>query len=173
MNRHSKIKSSRKLRSRRRSRRVIPKLKKGSLTRYGYSVHKSQKSRHRSLKKALNKYGYSSLVKKLNAVKLLSKNTSPSNSKIYGKDIKYLQSMKRNDGAGSEYKVYECLRTGDYTYNVFVLYSKLNKEEVLEWLNVKFPDDDNEYTDPWKIKHIYQLEEHKDVQELSYITCEG
>ena len=85
---------SRGLRSRgKRPRRVLPSLKKGSLTKFGYTVHESTEKRRSSLRKALKEYGYSSLIKKLNAVKLLSKNTSPSNSKIYGSDIKYLQNL--------------------------------------------------------------------------------
>ena len=71
--------------------RVIPKLKKGGLTKYGYSVHESATSRHNAIKKALKAYGYSNLIKKLNAIKVLSKNTSPKNSRIYGNDIKYIQ----------------------------------------------------------------------------------
>lgn len=73
--------------------RVLPNLKKGSLTKYGYSISGSETERHIALKKALKAYGYSSVVKKLNAVKLLTKNTNPKNSKIYGKDLKWVQKM--------------------------------------------------------------------------------
>ena len=76
-----------------RSRRVLPPLKKGSLTRFGYTVHESVEKRRSALRRALKAYGYSSLIKKLNAVKILTKNTSPTNSKIYGSDIKYLQNL--------------------------------------------------------------------------------
>ena len=68
-------------------------LKKGSLKKYGYSVHDSLKKRHVALKKAIKKYGSSSTIKKLNAIKLLTKNTSPKNSKIYKKDIRYIQKI--------------------------------------------------------------------------------
>ena len=81
-------------RSRKRSRKVIPSLKKGSLTKYGYHVRDSKESRRKALNKSLKKYGYSCLIKKLNAVKILSKNASPSNSKIYAQDIRYLQKKK-------------------------------------------------------------------------------
>jgi hypothetical protein len=85
---------SKGLRSRgKRTKRVLPSLKKGSLTKYGYSVHNSAELRHKALKKALKEYGYSSLIKKLNAVKILTKNTHPSTSRIYGQDIKFLQNM--------------------------------------------------------------------------------
>ena len=83
---------SKGLRSRgKKSNRVLPKLKKGSLTKYGYSTSVSESKRHIALKKALKAYGYSTLVKKLNAVKLLTKNTNPKNSRIYGRDLKWIQ----------------------------------------------------------------------------------
>lgn len=85
---------SKGLRSRgKKSRSVIPKLKKGGLKKYGYAVHDSATARHTALKKALKVYGYSTLIKKLNAVKVLSKNTSPKNSRIYGSDIRYVQKL--------------------------------------------------------------------------------
>ena len=85
---------SRGLRSRgKRTRRVLPLLKKGSLTKFGYTVHESADTRRKALHKALKEYGYSSLIKKLNAVRLLTRNTSPGNSKIYDSDIKYLQNL--------------------------------------------------------------------------------
>ena len=82
----SKVRSSRS-----RSNRVIPKLRKGSLTKYGYSLKEKAGVRHTALKKAVVAYGYSSVIKKLNAVRTLTKNTNPKNSEIYSKDIKYLQ----------------------------------------------------------------------------------
>ena len=83
---------SKSLRSRgKKSKRVLPKLKNGSLTKYGYSTSVGEKKRHVALKKAQKAYGYSTLVKKLNAVKLLTKNTSPKNSRIYGRDLKWIQ----------------------------------------------------------------------------------
>lgn len=74
----------------------MPKLKKGSLKKYGYSTAGSDKKRHSALKKSLKAYGYSTLIKKLNAVKLLTKNTSPKNSKVYAKDIKWVQKINKS-----------------------------------------------------------------------------
>lgn len=71
----------------------FPKLKGGSLTQYGYSVHNSERSRRGSLRKALKAHGYSKLIKKLNAVRVLSRNTSPKNSAKYARDIKYVQKI--------------------------------------------------------------------------------
>ena len=83
---------SRGLRSKgKRTSRVLPKLKKGSLTKYGYSAKNNSTERHTAIKKAIKAYGYGEVIKKLNAVKLLSKNTNPKNSKIYASDIIYIQ----------------------------------------------------------------------------------
>jgi len=69
----------------------LPKLKQGALTKHGYSVRESSKMRHAAIKKALKEFTPGELVKKLNAVRVLSKNTSPENSAIYAKDIKYIE----------------------------------------------------------------------------------
>jgi len=89
-------KSKRKRSKRRKSNRVLPKLKKGSLKKYGYSTAASDKKRHSALKKSLKAYGYSTLIKKLNAVKVLTKNTSPKNSKVYAKDIKWVRKINKS-----------------------------------------------------------------------------
>ena len=86
--------SSKVLRS--RSNRVIPKLKKGTLTKHGYSTKEKAGIRHAALHKAVNAYGYSTVIKKLNAVRTLTKNTNPKNSEIYSKDIKNLQNNYYN-----------------------------------------------------------------------------
>ena len=71
----------------------FPKLKEGTLSRFGYGVHNKMKSRKRSLKKAVKKYSKNVVIKKLNAVRTLSRNTSPKNAKIYTKDIKFVQKL--------------------------------------------------------------------------------
>ena len=78
-----------------KTQRVLPPLNKGSLTKYGYSSKLSDEERQKSLKKALKVYGYSSVVKKLNAIKILTKNTDPKRSKIYSKDLKYVQKREK------------------------------------------------------------------------------
>ena len=85
---------SRSLRSRGiNPRKVLPTLKGGSLTQYGYKVHESSSARHEALKKALEAYGYSRLIKKLNAVRLLNENAQPKNAKIYDSDMKYVRKL--------------------------------------------------------------------------------
>jgi hypothetical protein len=85
---------SKSLRAKKKSPQVyLPKLKQGGLKKYGYAVHDSLKKRHTALKKAIKRYGASKTIKKLNAIRLLTKNTSPKNSKIYAKDLKYVQKL--------------------------------------------------------------------------------
>jgi hypothetical protein len=89
---HAACVKSKSLRAKKKKPAVyLPPLKLGSLKKYGYSVHDSIKKRHTALKKAIKKYGSSSTIKKLNAIRLLTKNTSPKNSKIYEKDLRYVQ----------------------------------------------------------------------------------
>lgn len=73
----------------------LPKLKEGSLIKYGYAVHDPTTTRHKALKKIYKAYGLSTSVKKLNAVRVLTKNTAPQNSAIYARDIRYMESLAR------------------------------------------------------------------------------
>jgi hypothetical protein len=73
--------------------KVLPKLKTGSLTKFGYHIHDTKSMRHKALKKALRSYGFASLIRKLNAVRLLSRNTAPINSKKYNDDIIFIQNI--------------------------------------------------------------------------------
>ena len=82
---------SRKRSRRLRSNQVIPKLRKGTLTKYGYTIKKKAGERHNALDKAIKAYGYSTVIKKLNAVRTLTKNTFQKNAEVYSKDMKYLQ----------------------------------------------------------------------------------
>ena len=78
---------------RRKSRSVIPTLKKGELTKYGYSSKLPAKERRESLKKAVKKYSPLSVFRKLNAVATLNKNRSPKLTKIFNSDKNW---VKRN-----------------------------------------------------------------------------
>jgi hypothetical protein len=71
----------------------LPALKSGTLSKSGYHVHSADRTRHSALIKAHTKYGTSTVVKKLNAVRVLTKNTNPIVSKIYKKDIAYVQGL--------------------------------------------------------------------------------
>ena len=72
--------------------RVLPSLKKGSLAKYGYHLSETTENRHKALKKAYIVYGYSTLIKKLNAVRLYNK-SKPSIYKKYTSDMDYVRSL--------------------------------------------------------------------------------
>lgn len=69
--------------------RVIPKLKKGTLSSKGYSVHESSTKRHIALRKAVKAHGYRVVMGKVNAVYVLNRN-KPS-GKIFGEDKAWLK----------------------------------------------------------------------------------
>lgn len=77
---------------------LIPPLKRGELTKHGYNVTKSNLARHRALNKATktstgkeSKKKTLSVLRKLNAVKTLTKKSQPGHSKVYDKDLKWIQ----------------------------------------------------------------------------------
>lgn len=69
---------------------AIGKLKEGSLKKYGYNTKESAVERHKALKKALDVYGYSTLIKKLNAVRIYNK-SRPAIYNKYTKDMNYVK----------------------------------------------------------------------------------
>ena len=54
--------------------RVIPKLKKGTLRSQGYDTKESASDRHAALRRAVRKYGYRTVMGKVNAVYVLNRN---------------------------------------------------------------------------------------------------
>ena len=68
----------------------IGTLKKGELERFGYNATKTARSRHVSLKAAMKCYGPLSVYRKLNAVAVYTKRSSPSKSKIFLEDRAYV-----------------------------------------------------------------------------------
>lgn len=73
--------------------KVIPKLKKGELSHFGYSTHKNEDERHKALLKAVEKLSYATVIRKLNAVRTLSK-ADAHLFKIYSRDIENLQKWR-------------------------------------------------------------------------------
>jgi len=69
-------------------------LKKGDLTRYGYSLKLNEQERKKALEKAINKYSKNTMIKKLNVLRILHKNTNPRYASNAYSDMKYIQSMK-------------------------------------------------------------------------------
>jgi hypothetical protein len=85
---------SKSLRSRGiKPKRVIRILKRGELSKFGYHLADKKSVRQSALRKAVKEYGAGKVIKKLNAVRTLSKNVAPKNAKRYGRDIKFVQSL--------------------------------------------------------------------------------
>ena len=69
----------------------IGPLKKGLLTSLGYSHTKKAVTRHRALNLAVKKYGRTSTIRKLNAIRVYTRRKAPSASGIYTADMHYVQ----------------------------------------------------------------------------------
>jgi hypothetical protein len=72
-----------------------PKLftvKKGDLTKYGYSLKNKATLRRKSLKNSNKKIDKNTLIRKLNALSILQKNTNPVYSRKAKYDMKWVQS---------------------------------------------------------------------------------
>jgi hypothetical protein len=69
----------------------ISKLKEGSLKAVGYDAQEPAPKRHEAIKKAVDRYGKLSTLRKLNAVALYTKRTAPSRSKTYRTDKKWVK----------------------------------------------------------------------------------
>jgi len=79
--------------------KVIPKLRKGLLTQYGYHATDTVAKRHLALDKAVKAYGGASVIRKLNAIYVLNRNTNPSMAAKFKVDRNWVSkkyaSMKR------------------------------------------------------------------------------
>lgn len=64
----------------------IAPLRKGELTKYGYTVQASREDRHNSLAKAIQEFGALGVFRKLDAVAKLTKRTAPEASYVFAKD---------------------------------------------------------------------------------------
>ncbi len=73
--------------------KVIPKLREGALRKYGYHTDLSEQERLDALVKAVKGLGYAEVIRKVNAVRTLSK-ANPHLYKIYTTDIENLQKWK-------------------------------------------------------------------------------
>ena len=67
-------------------------LKSGDLSRYGYSAYASTRTKIKALTKALRKYGYAPVIRKLNVLANLSVN-KPKLHAIYRRDLKLAQKL--------------------------------------------------------------------------------
>lgn len=69
----------------------IGKLKEGELSSLGYSVTAKPSTRHRAVDRAVAKYGKLSTLRKLNAVAVYTRRTSPKKSRTFKSDVRYVQ----------------------------------------------------------------------------------
>jgi hypothetical protein len=69
----------------------IGTLKKGLMSSLGYRVGAKATARHRAIDKAVKKYGKLSTLRKLNAVAVYTRRTSPVKSRTFKSDVKYVQ----------------------------------------------------------------------------------
>ena len=69
----------------------IGKLQKGLMSSLGYNVNAKAKTRHSVVDKAVKKYGKLSTLRKLNAVAVYTRRTSPVKSRKFKSDVKYVQ----------------------------------------------------------------------------------
>ena len=73
----------------------IGKLKKGDLTKFGYSSKSPERSRHSAIKKAVKESGAVTIERKLNALAVYNKNRSPKLSKEFKSDSLYAATLKK------------------------------------------------------------------------------
>lgn len=69
----------------------IGSLKPGLMKAVGYSVDSKASTRHKAVDEAVKKYGKLSTLRKLNAVATYTRRTSPSKSRVFKSDVKYVQ----------------------------------------------------------------------------------
>jgi hypothetical protein len=69
---------------------LFGRLKKGELSKYGYSFRGSESERHAALKRAVEEYGRLGVYRKLNAVAKLTKRTVPDAANVFSKDRNWL-----------------------------------------------------------------------------------
>lgn len=70
---------------------LIPRMKKGELTKFGYSLHKLAKQRRMALTKAVRAYDGLSVFRKLNALATLNKNVNPVYSRKFKADANWVK----------------------------------------------------------------------------------
>lgn len=73
----------------------IPIEKEGSLTKHGYRMRDPPKKRRTALKKAVKRYGYTSVAQKLIALQVLNKRDDPDLSQTARRDREWLRERYR------------------------------------------------------------------------------
>ena len=71
-------------------RRIRTTLKKGELTKHGYSIRKSDEARHRALAKAVKEDGALTVYKRLNLLYVWNKNNNPDIARVAKEDMEWV-----------------------------------------------------------------------------------
>lgn len=69
-------------------------IKKNGLSKVGYSLKDDKNTRHRALGKARKRMKYATLIRKLNAIRILHRNTNPHYSKKLKSDMDWLKETR-------------------------------------------------------------------------------
>jgi len=69
---------------------LFGRLKKGELSKFGYSFRRTEAQRHAALKMAVEHYGATGVFRKLDAVAKLTKKVQPTASSIFAKDREWV-----------------------------------------------------------------------------------
>jgi hypothetical protein len=77
--------------------KVITISNKNKLSDYGYSIKKSENARYKALLEAIKEYGYLSVLRKLVALRTLTRDSNPEQSQIHDIDIKKLQEWRKSN----------------------------------------------------------------------------
>jgi hypothetical protein len=80
-----------------RKRRVRIPIERAKLSRFGYSTKKSDRARHRALKKAVEEYGALSTWRKLQAQIILRKRRQRRAREIFEEDAEWLREQFKVD----------------------------------------------------------------------------
>ena len=70
-------------------------VRKGGLTKYGYRLDDDKTVRHQALGKARKHMPYAKLIRKLNAIRILHKNTNPTYANKLKQDMKWLKETRK------------------------------------------------------------------------------
>ena len=74
--------------------RVLPQLKPGKLSSYGYSTFVGVRKRHSALKDAIQDDGYLKILRRLVAISNYNKRSAPEAHAIMRKDIEWMQAHR-------------------------------------------------------------------------------
>jgi len=75
---------------------ILPKLKKGYLSNFGYAIKESNSKRQLAILKAVRKEGSLPVLKRLVVLRTYGKN-EPKRFRIFDKDVKYVQKLREKE----------------------------------------------------------------------------